>query len=407
MNNEKKRILFDLIAMEPNATGSKFHGAADYAKNVLWYLSTINKNNIIDCFFTNNNIPEMCKDIVGENDNIIYIRINKKNEVEDLLLSNNYYTFFSALPYDYTDIKIPQTTKFVFTIHGLRKYEMPFDWNMIYYQKAKFNNYLRYIWDLINREKRATQYINQIKSLINLTENRIIITVSEHSKYSILLTCKNVNENEIEVLHTPSGLREIINKENKENSFNYLKKWGIEEKKYFLMISCNRWIKNCYRAVKAFDKMFDERPELLKGYKVVLLGITNECRYIHKIKNKDKFIFEGYVEDEDLRDIYSRAYAFVYPTLNEGYGYPPIESMGYNIVPMCAANSSIIEVCKDAACYFNSYNIKEIMNRIYQIMNKKKYEEYLKKGNEHYLHVKELQNKDLIKIANIILDHRL
>ena len=34
---DRKKILFDLTAMEPNATGSKYHGAAEYAKNIFSY----------------------------------------------------------------------------------------------------------------------------------------------------------------------------------------------------------------------------------------------------------------------------------------------------------------------------------------------------------------------------------
>ena len=163
---------------------------------------------------------------------------------------------------------------------------------------------------------------------------------------------------------------------------------------------------NIYRAIQAFDKIFEEKPDKLKEYKVVLLGVTGECAYVNKIKHKDKFVLLNYVDDDMLQFLYEKAYVFVYPTLNEGYGYPPLESMKYKTVSMCAADSSICEICQDAVCYFNPYDIEEMINRIFQLLNKDIYNDFLQRGEKRYPIVRQQQYKDLQKICQIILDHR-
>lgn len=401
MKDEKKRVLFDLTALEPNATGSRFHGAAEYAKNVLWCLTGQYRELILDCFYKNDNTPEICNGIISNRDRITYIKISSNKDITDILALGHYHIFYSALPYGYSDLEVPKDTKFIYTVHGMRVYEKAFDWDMLYYDTFSPGNLLHYLKSLLSCKKRERQYADKIDRLFSITDNRCVITVSEHSKYSILSACKNIREDEIKVLHAPTGIGMDSEKGEREKD-GCVEKWGVEKGKYFLLISSNRWIKNCYRAVRAFDRLFDEKPDVLKGYQVVLLGITDKCSFVKKIKNKDKFVLVGYVEDGELKEAYRKAYAFVYPTLNEGYGYPPIESMKCNTVCISSAVSSIMEVCRDAVCYFNPYDRKEIMNRIYQMLNQDIREEYLQRGKKRYQEVTELQKRDLLKLCGII-----
>lgn len=48
-----------------------------------------------------------------------------------------------------------------------------------------------------------------------------------------------------------------------------------------------------------------------------------------KIKNKSHFVLLEYVDNNVLESLYKGAYALIYPTLNEGFGYPPLEAMKY------------------------------------------------------------------------------
>lgn len=399
----RKRILFDLTAMEPNATGSKYHGAAEYAKNVFWYLTNNFYSIEMDCIYSQDSILDMCKNIASTNFAINYIKIKTHEDINKVLASNNYETFYSALPYNYANLVFPPSTKFVYTIHGLRVAEKSFDSHMLYYNALNIRTIFNYIERMIFHKKYEKEYIKKIEKLFSVTKNRCVITVSNHSKYSILHMCKGISEEEIKVFHSPTGIRTLNSDNDTLDTQNIMESLGINENRYFLLISSNRWIKNTYRAVKAFDLLYSQHS-LLDGYKVVLLGIDEQCKFVNKIQNKDKFVLAGYVGDKALQELYEKAFAFVYPTLNEGYGYPPIESMKYNTVCMCSAVSSIIEICQNAACYFNPYDINEIQNRIYQILNDNIRNDYISKGKVRYQEVHEIQTRDLLGICEQILN---
>lgn len=400
--NEKK-VLFDLTAMEPNATGSKYHGAAEYAKNIFWCLTNYFENIKLDCIYKQDSIVDVCKKIASKKAIIEYKKINSQDDINKILATNSYKIFYSALPYDYTKLAFPKCTKFIYTIHGLRIAEKSYDRYMLYYDAINPSTLINYFRKIIYHKRNENEFIKKIEKLFSVTENRCVITVSNHSKYSILQMCKGILEDEIKVFHSPTGLRVLKEDNHNEQKCDIINSLGITDNKYFLLISCNRWIKNTYRAVKAFDLLYN-KDTLLEGYKVVLLGINDKCTFVNRIQNKDKFVLSGYVDDIMLQELYQKAFAFVYPTLNEGYGYPPIESMKHNTVCLCSAVSSIVEICQNAVCYFNPYDIKEIQNRIYQILNDKIKNDYVIKGQIRYQEVHEIQRQELFKICELILD---
>jgi glycosyltransferase involved in cell wall biosynthesis len=121
------------------------------------------------------------------------------------------------------------------------------------------------------------------------------------------------------------------------------------------------------------------------------------------LKNKDKFIFIGYIDRSKLLSLHKNAYAFIYPSLNEGFGYPPLESMRYGVPVAASGTSSIPEVCQNAVIYFDPYNISEIKNRIIQLLDKDIYKEYSERAIERYKVVSEKQKQDLERAVNFIL----
>lgn len=68
---------------------------------------------------------------------------------------------------------------------------------------------------------------------------------------------------------------------------------------------------------------------------------------------RDGVILTGYVPDEDLPAIYSAATAFVWPSLYEGFGLPPLEAMASGTPVICSDASSMPEVVGDAALLFD------------------------------------------------------
>ncbi len=73
--------------------------------------------------------------------------------------------------------------------------------------------------------------------------------------------------------------------------------------------------------------------------------------------------------DEELVRLYNKATCFIFPSVYEGFGLPPLEAMACGC-PVLASDIPVIrEVCNDAAQYFNPYNVNDIIRAITQYLD--------------------------------------
>ena len=71
-------------------------------------------------------------------------------------------------------------------------------------------------------------------------------------------------------------------------------------------------------------------------------------------------VFPGYLDDADLEGLYADASAFVFPSLNEGFGMPVLEAMGRGLPVVTSSVSSLPEVAGDAALLVDPTSVDEI-----------------------------------------------
>jgi glycosyltransferase involved in cell wall biosynthesis len=79
--------------------------------------------------------------------------------------------------------------------------------------------------------------------------------------------------------------------------------------------------------------------------------------------------FTGYVENADLPALYSCAEAFVFPSLYEGFGLPPLEAMACDTPVITSRSSSLPEVVGDAALLVDPYDVAELASAIAQVLD--------------------------------------
>jgi glycosyltransferase involved in cell wall biosynthesis len=137
--------------------------------------------------------------------------------------------------------------------------------------------------------------------------------------------------------------------------------------------------------------------------KLVITGATNVKAYRKHIRNKDAFVFLGYVESKELEFLHKNAYAFIFPSLNEGFGYPPVQSMRYGVPVAASGTTSVPEVCENAALYFDPYSVSEIKNRMIQLLDSDIYAMYASRGLARYGEVHKRQQEDLEKAVAFVL----
>ena len=77
----------------------------------------------------------------------------------------------------------------------------------------------------------------------------------------------------------------------------------------------------------------------------------------------------GYVTDAELRALYSHAACFVYPSLYEGFGLPPLEAMMCGCPVVASRAASLPEVCGDAAVYCDPHDPADIARSIGEVMS--------------------------------------
>jgi glycosyltransferase involved in cell wall biosynthesis len=135
--------------------------------------------------------------------------------------------------------------------------------------------------------------------------------------------------------------------------------------RYLLSLSNFKVHKNIRRLVAAYE---DLKEEIV----LVLAGSFSE-----KYECKKPIIYPGYIEEEDLSALYSSAEAFIFPSLYEGFGSPPLEAMACGCPVIASSSASLPEICGLAAEYVDPLNISSIRQGIERVLNDSKRREAL------------------------------
>jgi glycosyltransferase involved in cell wall biosynthesis len=160
-------------------------------------------------------------------------------------------------------------------------------------------------------------------------------------------------------------------------------KYGIPKGRYVLSLNTLEPRKNIKSVISAFAQTVTE--EKIGSLNLVLTGtkgwkyesIFDEISKYPSLKNR--IIFTGYVDDDDLAPLYSDALVFVYPSYYEGFGLPPLEAMQCGCPVISSNKSSLPEVVGDAAIMVSPDDLDSISQGILDIYRNKNLYEMMKK----------------------------
>lgn len=131
--------------------------------------------------------------------------------------------------------------------------------------------------------------------------------------------------------------------------------------------------KNLTTVIRAFGNLVKQHLDL--NLNLVLVGIQGwKNRSIFEEISKDptlksRIFFTGFVPDQDLSAIYSGATCFVYPSLYEGFGLPPLEAMQCGVPVITSNVSSLPEVVGDAGITVNPKDEDGLCQAIYRVVS--------------------------------------
>ncbi len=178
------------------------------------------------------------------------------------------------------------------------------------------------------------------------------ICVSEATKND-LCEATGISPDKVFVVHLAASEDKFYQVRDNEEIERVLQKYHINlHKNYLLSLATLEPRKNIERTIRSFLKLIQQ--EKIDDLNLVLVGTKGwdfETIFAEIKANpilKEKIIVTGYVADGDLAALYSAAMAFVYPSLYEGFGLPPLEAMQCG-TPVISSNiSAIPEVVGDA-----------------------------------------------------------
>lgn len=192
-----------------------------------------------------------------------------------------------------------------------------------------------------------------------------IITVSNYSKQDIIKYFK-LPEDKISVTYLAADSRFRLME--KEKAWEFLKKEYSYSNDFILYLGGFSPRKNVDGLLEAYKRLYRQLPGY---YDLVLLGASKDNHY--ELKKKvddmglsDRVVFAGYVPYEHLPYFYNCSTLFVYPSLYEGFGLPPLEAMTCGTPTITTNVTSIPEVVGDGALLADPYDIDELTEKIYR-----------------------------------------
>ncbi|MEP6636533.1 MAG: glycosyltransferase family 1 protein [Acidobacteriota bacterium] len=175
-----------------------------------------------------------------------------------------------------------------------------------------------------------------------------VICISENTRND-LLEHYSLPENKVKVTHLASDLNASLSHGPEP----------VPSRPYFLYVGRRYGYKNFDGLLKAFAKARSARPEIA----VCVVGAPfNEAeqKLLRDLKVADAIDHYGAVGDAHLAKLYRRSVAFVYPSLYEGFGIPPLEAMSCGTAVIASNSSSIPEVVGDGGMLFDPTSVNAL-----------------------------------------------
>ncbi|MDY0122978.1 glycosyltransferase family 1 protein [Sulfurimonas sp.] len=220
--------------------------------------------------------------------------------------------------------------------------------------------------------KERIEYFNENFDLVKKADH--IITGSNFTKQEII-DYMQMPQDKISVIY--HGVNHGLYKLYPQNELQETKAKFSLPKKFLLFVGSIEPRKNLLTLLKAYNLLANdekgELPLILVGFK----GWENQEIMQEIEKNRDFIRYLGFVSDSELAHIYNLAAVFIYPSLYEGFGLPPLEAMACGTPVIVSDVASLPEVCGDAAFYVEPTDSIDIKNKILAIAKDEKLREEL------------------------------
>ncbi len=340
-----------IIGIDARFYGPEGKGLGRYTQRLIEYLEKIDRENRYVIFLSEqgwNTYQPSSPNFIKVRANCRWYTLAEQVVMPWLIWKNK----IGLMHWPHFNVSIFSPAKFVVTIHDLILLKFPT-------RRASTLDPIRY-------------FLKQVgyKAVIAhaLKNSQKIITVSQFTKSDIVKNFPKVSPGKIDVIYEACDSVESGQLKLPDRG---LQKNGIT-KPFILYVGNAYPHKNLERLIRVFSYLDKVRPGI---YQLVLVGkedyfysrLKEFSREI-KLSRADQLIFLGYSSEAMLADLYRNASAYVFPSLLEGFGLPPLEAMRYDLPVAASNNSSCPEILGEAAAYFNPIDDQDILDSLLRVL---------------------------------------
>ncbi|MDD3139157.1 MAG: glycosyltransferase family 4 protein [Lachnospiraceae bacterium] len=215
----------------------------------------------------------------------------------------------------------------VATIHGL-------DW-----QRAKWGGFATKF--LLFGEKMAAKYADEIIVLSKNVQKYFKETYNRDTNY------------------IPNGVN--IPEPKEPNIIT--KKYGLEKDSYILFLARIVPEKGLHYLIEAYKGIQTDKKLVIAG------GASHSGEYMHQIeemvKGQDNIVMTGFVQGEELEELFSNCFLYVLPSDVEGMPISLLEAMSYGRQCLVSDIEENVEVLADRECLFRQGNVNDLQKRLF------------------------------------------
>jgi O-antigen biosynthesis alpha-1,3-rhamnosyltransferase len=159
------------------------------------------------------------------------------------------------------------------------------------------------------------------------------------------------------------GLDPLFRPQNSTETAPVMQRLGLQHGRYFLSVGTMEPRKNMKATVAAYSRL---PASLRRRHPLVIAGMkgwrTSALeKVLEPLVNSGEVRMLGYLSREDLASVTAAALTMVYPSVYEGFGLPPLESMGCGVAPIASNRSSLPEVVGEAGLLVDPDDVDQLV----------------------------------------------
>jgi GT2 family glycosyltransferase/glycosyltransferase involved in cell wall biosynthesis len=374
----RTHVLVDLLFCQPG-----FHGGGEYGKAVFKALvaAAAGRGDVqvwaaLDpALFIDGWVWQACREHA-----VNIVAVKSFPEITGLVNAGLFTAFFAPAIVVYTGYEYQRRvggplaftggpTRVVGTLHDIRDQVLAEEWERVLEARRASGCRAEQGWspaqarqELVRQAALAGQLRAMYEGICGSPTIDRLVTVSEHSAASI--RTRVGGDRRLEVLYSPAKDRPA------PEPFAVP---GVEpgRDEFALFVNAGRIEKNAAAAVTAFDRLCSDPGFAAEhpGLKLLLTGIGRvDDLGLPSLTHPDRFVTLPHLPPERLEHLYREARFLLYPSFNEGFGYPPLEAMAHGTPSVVAANTAVPEVCGAAATPCDPFDLESIMAAIRTIL---------------------------------------